>query len=92
MVEANRLRWEERRAGLCARMGEVAEKALTVVSDALDEGQTRKASDASAALARLVDKAQLLSGGSTARFGTDADRDRVLGEAQGQGLKLVQSA
>lgn len=80
-VAANRQKWEERRSDLVHRIGEVAEKALDVVEQALDDGATRKASDASATLARLVDKAQLLSGGSTARIGSDADRERVLSEA-----------
>ena len=80
-TEARRQAWEERRTVLVHRIGEVAERALDVVDEALIAGNTRKASDASAALARLIDKAQLLSGGSTVRYGTDSERAHVLNEA-----------
>jgi len=43
-------------------------------------------------MAILIDKAQLLSGGSTARFGTDADRSAVVAEARERALRLVRSA
>ena len=91
-VAANQLRWDERRGDLCDRIGKVAEKALNVTETCLDKGETRKASDASAVVARLVDKAQLLSGGNTARFGTDADRAAVVSEARERALRLVRSA
>jgi hypothetical protein len=92
-VAANQARWEERRGDLADRIGAVADKALHVTETCLDKGETRKASDASAVVARLVDKAQLLSGGSTARFGTDADRAAVIHEAQERAaLRLVRPA
>lgn len=82
-------RWEERRAVLTHRIGEVAELALDVTERALQKGETRKASDASATVARLVDKAQLLSGGNTSRIGTDTERDAVLEDAREKALHLV---
>jgi len=91
-TEARRLAWEQRRSELVHRIGEVAEHALNVTEAMLCSGETRKASDASAVVARLVDKAQLLSGGHTARFGTDADRTQVLTEAHDKGLSLVTDA
>ena len=66
-TQARKVAWEERRTQLVHRIGQVAEQALNVTEQALENGETRKASDASAVVARLVDKAQLLSGAATSR-------------------------
>lgn len=91
-TEANRQRWEERRSELVHRIGEIAEKALDEVNAQLDDGKLRNAKDAATTMAILVDKAQLLSGGSTVRFGSDADRAKVLSAAHREGLSLVSDA
>lgn len=88
-VEAKRLLWEERRSAMVHQIGEVASMALEQVKAEIEDGKLRNAKDAATTMAILVDKAQLLSGGSTARYGTEADRSRVLTEAHRQGLSLV---
>lgn len=87
-----RARWEERRSEMVHDIGDAAAKALDKVLICLDQDSPRNAKDYATTMAILVDKAQLLSGGHTARFGSDADRAAVLGEAHGRGLALVKSA
>lgn len=88
-VEASRLQWEERRTALVHKIGEAAEKALEHVNAELDDGKLRNAKDAATTMAILVDKAQVLSGGATARFGTDTQRAEVVSEAREKALRLV---
>jgi transposase-like protein len=90
--EQHRLAWEERRTGMVHEMGATADKALLRATEALDAGKGRDAKEYALTLAILIDKAQLLSGGSTARFGTDADRAAVVSEARERALRLVRSA
>lgn len=66
-TEAASAAWAARRARLADETGRVAEKALTKVEVFLDGEKAKAASDTSAAFARLIDKAQLLSGAATSR-------------------------
>ena len=90
-VEARVAAGEERRTTMVHEMGAVAHMALARVEHCL-EGESpdgRGAKDFALTMAILVDKAQLLSGGATNRYGTDADRERALSEARERGLHLV---
>lgn len=89
-TEVRKAKWEERRVEMVHEIGEIASMALDRVRDELgDDGKLRDAKDAATTMAILVDKAQLLSGGHTARFGTDAQRAEVVGEARERALSLV---
>jgi transposase-like protein len=66
-TEASRLRWEERRLELAHRVGEQAEEALDRVEMEIKSGKAADAKNMATTLAILVDKAQLLTGGSTNR-------------------------
>lgn len=88
-VEAKRAKWEDRRADMVHQIGDTAQQALTRASQAIASGKPTDAKNYATTMAILVDKAQLLSGGHTARYGTDADRAKVLGEAHQRGLSLV---
>lgn len=92
-VEARVAAWEERRTTMVHEMGAVAHLALTRVQESLEgaEPDGRGAKDFALTMAILVDKAQLLSGGATNRFGSDADRERALAEARERGLHLVEA-
>jgi transposase-like protein len=72
--------WEVRRVNLANELGNTAATALALVQASLETGATglRNARDAAAVLSTLVDKAQLLSGGATARV---EDADTVKGRA-----------
>src|SRR6186713_1843329 len=91
-TEANVARWEERRSVMVHEMGDAAQKALECAARALDAAEGQRAKEFALTMAILIDKAQLLSGGSTARFGTDADRSAVVAEARERALRLVRSA
>lgn len=84
-------RWEERRAGIANQLGATAQQALDRCEQYLADGHMRNAKDAALTLAILVDKAQLLTGGHTARYGTDAERGQALeqGRAHAQGLRAA---
>jgi hypothetical protein len=64
-IAAAQLRWEERRLALADAIGREAEAALGLVDEALGAGDARAAKDAAVTMAILVDKAELLSGGTT---------------------------
>lgn len=89
MIEASRDRWEERRARMIDDMGKVAEKALRAVTDTLDDARYRDAKDCATTMAILVDKAQLLSGGATARNENAVDPSAVVADARGRVVRLV---
>jgi hypothetical protein len=62
-----RLRWEQRRCDLANEIGLKAAQALDKVGEALEQGKLRDAQAGATTLGILIDKAQLLSGGSTGR-------------------------
>lgn len=81
-VQASCLKWEQRRADLVHKMGELAEKAMQRVEDSLYEIEhitdhkgneidarytANSAKGYATTMAILVDKAQLLSGAATTR-------------------------
>jgi recombinational DNA repair ATPase RecF len=66
-TEAARLRWKERRMELAHRVGEQAEEALRRTAMEIKSGKTSDAKNMATALAILIDKAQLLTGGSANR-------------------------
>lgn len=86
---ASQLRWQERRDRLVHEIGAAAETALELTRTRLDAGNGREAKDAALTLAILVDKAQLLSGGHTARYGTETERREVLDDARDRALRLA---
>lgn len=89
-TEMRMAKWEERRTAMVHEIGDIASMALARVRTELGEdGKLRDAKDAATTMAILVDKAQLLSGGQTARFGTDPQRAAVVEEARTQALRLV---
>ena len=63
-VEASRLSWEQRRAELTVRLGEVA---AGLLERAAASGDAQKAKALMVALAVAIDKAELLSGRATVR-------------------------
>jgi len=65
-VKASKLAWEARRADLSTEIGAVAELALRRCREGLESGEI-SAKDAAVVTAVMVDKAQLLTGGATAR-------------------------
>jgi transposase-like protein len=87
-----RAQWEERRATMVHEIGETAHNALIRVGAAIADGSPSDAKNYATTMAILVDKAQLLSGGSTARFGTEAQRAHVLEEAHDRALSLVRDS
>lgn len=88
-TEAAALHWEERRAGMVHRMGATAELALAAVDTALRSKDARTAKDSALTMAILVDKAQLLSGGSTSRAEMRDTREEVIASARARALTLV---
>jgi transposase-like protein len=87
-TEARRVEWEERRTAMIPRIGATADLALTRTTEALEAGNGRNAKDAATTMAILVDKAQLLSGGQTSRYGME-HRGEVVDDARHRGLALV---
>lgn len=88
-IEAARLRWEERRTTMAHEIGETASRALDHVTTSIDSGKARDAKDYATTMAILVDKAQLLSGGATSRFGNPEERRGALDEARERGRHLA---
>jgi hypothetical protein len=86
-VQAARLKWEERRLEIVHEMGEKAAQALAEVGQYLDEHKPLNAKNSATTMAILVDKAQLLSGGATARTET-LHREDVDEEIERQARKL----
>lgn len=68
-VEAMRQAWAERRAALADRIGEVADQATEQLAKLIATGHC-SAAELTRAIAVLVDRAQLLSGGATERTET----------------------
>jgi hypothetical protein len=66
-TDAARLRWEERRLELAHRVGQQAEEALGRVAKEIKSGKAADAKNMATTLAILIDKAQLLTGGTTNR-------------------------
>jgi hypothetical protein len=66
-TEAARLRWEERRLELAHQVGEQAEEALDRVAKEITSGNAADAKNMATTLGILIDKAQLLTGGTTNR-------------------------
>lgn len=87
--DALALKWLQRSGDMADRIGDAAEKALGLCVDALDLRVPDEAKNAALTMAILIDKAQLLSGGQTARIGTDEERDAVVSEARERALRLV---
>jgi transposase-like protein len=69
-TQASALEWEQRRVDLAHRIGATAELALTRATEALEGNSPREAQQAATTMAILIDKAQLLTGGVTARTET----------------------
>lgn len=81
-IEVQRVAWEERRVRLAHEMGAVAELALRRARGELTgtaAASARAAKDAATAMAILVDKAQLLTGGATGRHEVSDPRQRLAG-------------
>lgn len=74
--------WEVRRAKMADRLGEVAELLLDAIYSAAQEGMLSKARDGATALATVIDRAQLLSGGPTRRTETVGTREQLSERAQ----------
>lgn len=87
--EVLHLKWLERASTMADRITPVADLALQRCHEALEANNGRNAKEAALTLAILIDKAQLLSGGQTARIGTDEERDAVVTEARERALRLV---
>ena len=68
-TKAARLRWETRRLELAHQLGEQAEEALRRTAHEIQSGKTGDAKNMATATVILVDKAQLLTGGTTNRHG-----------------------
>lgn len=86
-VEAARLSWQERKAEMVNDLGDLAADTLKVIRRSL-RTKPRTASDLSRVLCAAIDKAQLLSGGQTARHGLES-REEVLTDARDRALHLV---
>lgn len=88
---AAQLEWASRRTVMVHEMGAAAQTALTRCQATLSNpgADPRKAKDLALTMAILVDKAQLLAGDATARFGSQADREAALAAARDTGLRLV---
>jgi transposase-like protein len=80
-VEARRAAWAERRAILADRIGEVADQATEQLAKLIASGEC-SASELTRAIAVLVDRAQLLSGGATERTETTVTRQQRIEEAR----------
>lgn len=91
-TKAAHARWEERRATMVHEIGDVAQMALDHARTALQSDKGRDAKDYATTMAILVDKAQLLSGGSTVTVGTPAEKTRIVEQARDAGLSLVPHA
>ncbi len=87
-AEAAHVAWDERKTTMAHRMGGVAELALDKARAELEDGTPSRAKDCATTMAILVDKAQLLTGGQTARHGLEK-RGEVLHDARDAGLRLV---
>lgn len=69
-AQATRAAWQARREAMIDEIGRIAEKALTVADEMLDDRLPSKAKDAALTMAVLIDKAQLLAGAATQRTET----------------------
>lgn len=70
-VLAVKQKWEERRAVIAEKVGDLAEEALEASRDAVAIGDSRAARDFGSTMATAIDKAQLLTGGPTERIGVE---------------------
>jgi hypothetical protein len=80
--------WAERRATLVDELGKAAAKAIDRVNERLEEDKTTGLRDLAVSAAVMIDKAQLLSGGSTARTETAVTREQMLEEARDRASRL----
>lgn len=80
------IEWNARRTALANELGGAAERTLQVITNALEAG-TVTTDQAIRAIAVLIDKAQLLSGGATTR--PDLDGAKLLGNITELGRLLA---
>lgn len=90
-AEAVQAAWAVRKVALGEKLGTLCEKMATKIDERLDEDSLRGVRDLAASIAILVDRAQLLTGGATARTET-VERTTEAEAEVAQVLALVRKA